>query len=260
MRGLLFDLDGVFYQNDEMIAGASEALAWTVARGIPHLFVTNTTSKPRSAITDKLATMGMWVSPELILSPPVAAVHWLLGHTHEPAALFVPKSTQSEFSGLSVWNGDESAPVGAVVLGDLAQEWSFARLNQAFRLLMRTPAPALIALGMTRYWRTTAGLQLDVGPFASALHYATGIEPTVMGKPSPDFFHAATALIDLPPDDVLMIGDDIRGDIGGAQRAGLAAALVRTGKFRPGDLDGDARPDAVLESIADLPDWWERHA
>jgi ribonucleotide monophosphatase NagD (HAD superfamily) len=54
-----------------------------------------------------------------------------------------------------------------------------------------------------------------------------------------------------------MIGDDIRGDVGGAQAAGLAGALVRTGKFRPGDLDGDIRPDVVLDSVADLPQWWE---
>jgi len=33
---------------------------------------------------------------------------------------------------------------------------------------------------------------------------------------------------------------------------------VRTGKFRPKDLDEGIRPDAVLDSIADLPEWWSR--
>jgi len=55
----------------------------------------------------------------------------------------------------------------------------------------------------------------------------------------------------------VMIGDDIRGDVGGAQAAGLAGVLVRTGKFRPKDLEGEVRPDAVLDSVADLPQWWE---
>ena len=54
-----------------------------------------------------------------------------------------------------------------------------------------------------------------------------------------------------------MIGDDIRGDIGGAQAAGIAGALVRTGKFRPGDLGGDIEPQLVLDSIAQLPERWE---
>ncbi len=260
MRGLLFDLDGVFYQNDAAVAGAAETLDWVAVHGIPHLFITNTTSKPRSAITDKLAALGMCVSPDQILSPPVAAAHWLAAHTTEPVALFLPGATQSEFDGLTGWSGDEQERVGAVVLGDLADEWSFTRLNQAFRLLMQTPPPALIALGMTRYWRTAAGLQLDVGPFVKALEYASGVEPVVLGKPSAAFFHAATGLIGLNPDAVLMVGDDLHGDIGGAQQAGLAGALVRTGKFRPEDLAGAIRPDATLGSIADLPGWWERHA
>jgi phospholysine phosphohistidine inorganic pyrophosphate phosphatase len=49
-----------------------------------------------------------------------------------------------------------------------------------------------------------------------------------------------------------MIGDDIQADVGGAQRAGLQAALVRTGKFRPADLASKIRPHMVLDSIADL--------
>ena len=56
-----------------------------------------------------------------------------------------------------------------------------------------------------------------------------------------------------------MVGDDIRGDIGGAQQAGIAGILVRTGKFRPADLDQDPQPMAVLNSIRDLPAWWTQH-
>lgn len=53
-----------------------------------------------------------------------------------------------------------------------------------------------------------------------------------------------------------MVGDDIVGDVGGAQRAGIAGVLVRTGKFRPGDLEGEIKPDGLLDSIAELPKWW----
>ena len=57
-------------------------------------------------------------------------------------------------------------------------------------------------------------------------------------------------------EETLMIGDDIRGDVGGAQQAGIPGLLVRTGKFLPEDLNGDIRPDGLLDSIADLPEWW----
>jgi ribonucleotide monophosphatase NagD (HAD superfamily) len=49
-----------------------------------------------------------------------------------------------------------------------------------------------------------------------------------------------------------MVGDDVVNDVGGAQAAGLAGVLVRTGKFRPADLDRGA-PDAVVDSLADVP-------
>lgn len=42
-----------------------------------------------------------------------------------------------------------------------------------------------------------------------------------------------------------MVGDDIQGDIAGAQAAGIARALVRAGKFRPQDLEGDICPGLV---------------
>jgi ribonucleotide monophosphatase NagD (HAD superfamily) len=55
-----------------------------------------------------------------------------------------------------------------------------------------------------------------------------------------------------------MVGDDIEADIGGAQRFGLKTVLVRTGKFRPDALERSSIvPDAVLNSVADLPGWLE---
>lgn len=63
-------------------------------------------------------------------------------------------------------------------------------------------------------------------------------------------------MLNAHPQSTLTIGDDIRGDIEGAQAARIAGVLVRTGKFRPDDLGGDIRPDFVLDSIADLPQRW----
>ena len=121
---------------------------------------------------------------------------------------------------------------------------------------MQEPHPCLIALGMTRYWRAPEGLRLDAGAYVTALQYASGIEPIVLGKPAQAFFDAAAQRLARHPDEVLMIGDDIKGDIDGAQQAGIPALLVRTGKFRPADLDGPIQPYAVIDSIADLPGWW----
>ena len=53
---------------------------------------------------------------------------------------------------------------------------------------------------------------------------------------------------------VIVVGDDLESDVLGAQAAGLKGGLVRTGKFRAGELDQcKEKPDAVWDSIAELP-------
>lgn len=255
MKSLLIDLDGVLYESDAPVPGAAETIGWLRDNGIAHRFLTNTTSRPRSAIVEKLAGMSIEVTSDDILTPPVAAARWLRANTDGPAALFIAPPTVEEFAALDIASAGDTA-VAAVVVGDYGERWDFAELNRAFRLLMHEPPPVLVALGMTRYWQAEDGLRLDTAPFVSALTCASGIEPVVLGKPARPFFETALAMLGRSPADTLMIGDDIRGDIGGAQAAGIAGALVRTGKFRPGDLDGDTQPEFVIDSIAQLPERW----
>jgi len=256
MKGILFDLDGVLYVGGAAVPGAAQALDWVREHEIPHLFVTNTSSRPRTAIVEKLANFGIAVETDRLLTPAVAAAQWLREQSAGALALFVPEATEAEFAQFPCLAEDAESGAAAVVVGDLGQGWSFARLNRAFRLLMDQPPPTLVALGMTRYWRADDGLRLDTGAFVQALVYASGAEPIVTGKPAPAFFQAAARELQLDPASLFMIGDDIRGDIEGAQGAGLAGLLVRTGKFSPRDLALGVQPYAVLDSVADLPSWW----
>lgn len=256
MKALLFDLDGVLYQGEEAIAGAVETLAWVRAQAIPHLFLTNTSSRPRLQIVDKLAHMGIKICVDEILTPPVAAVAWLKAHVRGDIALFVPQATREEFAELSILDEAAESGAAAVVVGDLGSGWDFATLNRAFRLLIDPARPQLVALGMTRYWSAPDGLRLDVAPFVVALECATDSEAVVLGKPAAPFFQAALDRLDVAAADTIMIGDDIRGDIEGAQAVAIRGVQVRTGKFRPADLERGIEPYALLGSIADFPQWW----
>jgi len=258
-RAALVDLDGVVYQGAQAVAGAAGVVTWLRDSRVPHLILTNTTSRPRAALVEKLAGLGIETSADRILTPPVAADRWLARHAPGPAALFVPEATADEFRSVPRLGDDAESGAASVVVGDLGEQWTFARLNRAFRLLMSEPRPVLVALGMTRYWRAADGLRLDVAPFVKGLEHAAGVAAVVLGKPARDFYETALALLGASPHETLMIGDDVVGDVGGAQRLGLLGVLVRTGKFRPADLEGEIRPDAVLDSIADLPDWWCAH-
>jgi len=255
-RGILFDMDGVLYVGDQGVPGAVETLEWCRAQRIPFLFLTNTSSRPRSALVEKLAHLGITSREADILTPPVAARAWLEERLDGPVALFVPPATAGEFRGLPTVPR-EATTAAAVVAGDLGEGWDYATLNAAFRLLMAEPPATLIALGLTRYWQAPDGLRLDVGPYVKALEYASGREAVVLGKPAAPFFRAALEALGLPAESVIMLGDDIRSDVAAAQAVGIRGVMVRTGKFRSADLEGDIRPDAVLDSVAELPQWWE---
>jgi HAD superfamily hydrolase (TIGR01458 family) len=257
--GLLFDIDGVFFVGDEPVPGGADVIAWAQASDIPYLFVTNTTSHPRTYLADKLRRFGVAADAGHILSPAVAAHEWLTAQRRTPVALFVPEATVTEFGDLERVAPDAETGAGAVVVGDLGEAWDFATMNRAFRLLTAEPRPPLVALGMARYWKDADGLHLDSGPFTQALAFAAGVEPVVTGKPAPEFFHAAARRLGLAASDVVMVGDDVHGDVGGAQGAGMRGVLVQTGKFRADDLEQGVTPDALLESVADLPAWWAGH-
>jgi HAD superfamily hydrolase (TIGR01458 family) len=253
-------MDGVLYTADNIISGAVEAAAWLRTQGIPYLFVTNTTSKSRAALVDKLLSFGIPVQETEILTPAAVAAEWLRAREEGGIALFVPPSARLEFTGLACLPDDAERGASYVVVGDLAKLWDYRTLNRAFRLLYHNPDAQLIALGMTRYWLAPDGIALDVAPFVVALEHASGRKAMVFGKPAKPFFQAAVEKLRLPAAQVVMIGDDIEADVGGAQTAGLKGALVQTGKFRPADLEGSIKPDIVFASVADLLSWWDGQA
>ena len=85
------------------------------------------------------------------------------------------------------------------------------------------------------------------------MEYASGKRATLVGKPAPAMFRSALADIGLDGAEVVMVGDDILSDVGGAQGAGIAGVLVETGKYRAELVAASGvTPDAVLDSVADL--------
>lgn len=259
-NALLIDLDGVIYQSDRIIEGAVETLDWIRQQHIPHLFVTNTTSRSRSALLDKFEALGFNAAIEDVVTPIVAARQWLRTRNLTRLSLLIGEDAREEFADFENVVSEAGGMVDAVVIGDLGEDWNYQVLNRAFRQLMQTPRPELVALGMTRYWRGADGLNLDVAPFVRALEHATSCEAQVMGKPAPAFFHASLDLLQYRPEHTYMIGDDIDSDVAAAQHCGIRGIQVRTGKFLESDLERDIEPHAILDSIADLPAWWQCQA
>jgi len=247
VRGLLIDLEGTVYEAGRPVAGAREALAELSRRGVPHVFVTNTTSRPRRALVSELAAMEIEVPAERIFTAPLAAREYLIGRGWLRCHLLVRPAV---FEDLSAIESDDVSPQ-AVVVGDVGEEFSYERLNRAFRFLLN--GAELVTLARNRFYRAADGLVLDQGPFVAALEQASGKEAILVGKPAPIFYRSAVAALGLPASQVAVIGDDLETEVGGAQAAGMRGILVRTGKFRERELSrSPIRPDAILGSLAEV--------
>lgn len=137
------------------------------------------------------------------------------------------------------------------MVADAHKNFHFDTMNQAFRHLEE--GAELIGAARSRYFKDSDGkLTIGTGSWITALEFASGKEATIIGKPSPSFFHKVADSLGLDPHEVLMVGDDIISDIGGAQQAGFKTALVKTGKFKESDLMSEIKPDIIIESFADL--------
>lgn len=246
IQGVLIDIAGVLYSGDEPISGSREAIRRMVDSDIPLRFLTNTTRSPREHLLKKLRGMGFEIEPNSLFTAPGATRSYIKHHKLRPYLLIHP-NLAPEFADINC-----HAP-NAVVVGDAGDAFSYRSLNKAFRVLMK--GGLLIAMGSNRYFREEAGLSLDMGPFVEALRFASGVEPTVIGKPSADFFRQALDDIHIAADRSVMIGDDLESDIGGAQAQGIRGILVRTGKYRPTDeSQASITPDLVVDNLADAVD------
>lgn len=236
------DLDGTLYVGNEPVEGAREAVDRLKSSGLALRYVTNTTRKPRREVSEHLRSLGFGVEEAEIFTPARAAVGLIQDRSCYP---LVDESLLEDLGGVTL---TEDSP-DYVLVGDLGEDFTYDRLNAAFRRL--ADGAELIALQKNRYWRTQEGLSLDAGPFVAALEYASGKSATVVGKPERDFFRLALEDMGLEPHEVAMVGDDAEADVAGAQAAGLRGIQVETGKYRPG-MEGT--PDLILDSVAGLPE------
>ncbi|KAM9331210.1 haloacid dehalogenase-like hydrolase domain-containing protein 2 [Gastrophryne carolinensis] len=226
IKAVLVDLSGTLHVEDTAIPGAQEALKRL--RGAPlHIrFVTNTTKESKRILLERLNKLQFQISEDEIFTSLTAARNLVEQKSVRPM-LLVHDSALPDFQGIA------SDSPNAVLIGLAPEHFNYQTMNEAFRLLLEG-AP-LIAIHKARYYKKKDGLSLGPGPFVTALEYATDTKATVVGKPEKTFFLEALRSTGCRPEEAVMIGDDCRDDIGGAQDTGMLGILVKTGKYREGD-------------------------
>ena len=256
MAAILLDIDGVLHVSGEAIAGGPEAVERLRENGHRLRFVTNNTTRSRAQLAEELRALGIQLADDELQTTAAAAARVLRGRR---VLALVMQAIVADLDGIDlVGEGADAVLIGgADETDETGRVFSYMNLARAFSELQG--GADLYSLHKNRWWQTSRGPLLDAGAFVAGLEFAAEIEATVLGKPSAAYFEAALAALDADAELAWMVGDDIDADIRGAHAFGLKTVLVRTGKFRPDDLERSRiQPDMVLSSIADLPHWLEQ--
>ncbi len=255
------DLDGVVYAGSAAIPYAVESLNRT-RRDRAVGYITNNASRSDVSVAHHLAELGLDVAPEDVVTSPQAAMR-LLEERVEPGALvFVVGGegivTELERRGFGVTRSAHDRP--AAVVQGFAPEIGWRDLAEAsFALNAHGGADGLepgipwIATNMDWTIPVARGIAPGNGTLVSAVHSAVGRFPVVAGKPETPIFDEARRRFGV--DRPLVIGDRLDTDILGANRAGMASALVLTGIDRAKHVlaaDAASRPDFILGDLRGL--------
>lgn len=251
IAAVLLDIDGVLVASWKPIPGATDAVARLRDAGLIVRFLTNTTSRTRAAIAESLRDAGIDVDDdEIATATSATATHLRSRHPAERVLLLDDGPTDDLGDVELVGAGDDPQ---VVVLGGAGPAFGWGEVSGLAELVAE--GVPFVAMHGSAVWQTDEGLRLDTGAYAAAIEAATGIAPTVVGKPAAAMFRETLAAVEVTPDAAVMVGDDVTSDVLGAQAAGLTGVLVRTGKFRQELLAAaDGEPDHIVDSIADVPE------
>lgn len=263
-----FDLDGVIYRGSLLLPHVPETLADLERRGLPLRFVTNNSTKHRREVAQILRDLGVPAEPEQVLSSAAATATWLRAHAPRAAeplhVLYLGEKGLGEEladAGFHAVHALESGPEDAtradyVVVG-LDRTFNYDSLARAQAALLA--GAQFLATNGDYTYPAEEGLMPGAGAMVAAVAAASGVAPTVMGKPHDGLAEALQADTGIPASRTLLVGDRLETDIEFGRQHGMLTALVLTGVTSAEHLaDSSITPDYVLTDLAGLPGLLDR--
>lgn len=257
IRAILTDGDGVLYKGVEPLPGARELLALFDETGVPYLLLTNNATSTPEQIAGKMAKMQIPISPERIFTSAQAAASWLAQRfpsgTRVLAVGEVGLWTPLRAAGFTLVDDHRQAEL---VVAGLDRNATYAKLAEA-TLAINAGCP-FIGTNPDLSIPTERGVEPGAGSVLAFLQAATGVAPTVLGKPQPDFFHQALARLGTTATETAMIGDRYETDILGGANAGMPSIAVLTG-ISPAEVfrHADPPPTWVFDDLRGVLAAWQ---
>jgi len=242
---LIIDMDGVLWHGDRAIAGLSDFFKVLRKKSLAFVLATNNASHTPDQYIKKLASMGINVTADEILTSGMATASYLseqyppsetrifvLGESGAAQPLKDKGFTLTDIYQIST---PENPNLGAdIVVCGKDETITWDKLSTA-TLNLQAGAKFIATNGDTSL-PTERGLIQGNGAILAALHAATGRTATVIGKPEPIMYQQALAILGSSPETTIAIGDRLDTDILGAVRTKMRSLMVLTGASKREDI------------------------
>jgi arabinose operon protein AraL len=253
LRGFILDMDGTVYLSERALPGAVETIAELRRRGLRIAFISNKPLEPGSAYAARLTRLGIPTeSKDVITSGGVLSRH--LATVAPGACVFVigepPLRQEMREAGLQLT--EDLAEIQYVVAA-FDRTFDYRKWNIAFQAI-KFHGAHFVATNPDRTCPVEGGEIPDCAGIIAALEATTGVKcELIAGKPSPMMIEAGAALLGVPLDQCLVVGDRLETDILMGREAGAKTAVVLTGVTRREHLaTSPVQPDYVLENIGEI--------
>lgn len=245
----MLDMDGTFYLGDNLLPGGAEFLELCREKGISFTFLTNNSSKSAETYLEKLAALGVRVTPDEMFTSGDATLLYLKKELPDRNILLIGTESlerQYKAAGFDI----RSEIPSAVVLGfDTTINYEkLTALCDAVRLGL-----PYIATHPDFNCPVPGGYIPDIGAVIAFVEASTGRRPTaIIGKPNKGIAEALSDKFSLPLERLCMVGDRLYTDIA-LGRCGVRTALVLCGETTPEDLVGsDVQPDYIFQNLEEM--------
>ncbi|WP_349432611.1 HAD-IIA family hydrolase [Methylomarinum sp. Ch1-1] len=254
INALIIDMDGVLWQGNKPLPGLNDFFRTLRALRLPFILATNNASLTADQYIDKLEALGVTVGPSEVLTSGMATAQYLASR-YEPTSTRVYVIGESgakiplQQQGFILTDHDHTN--ADIVVSGLDKSLSWDKLATA-ALNIRAGAHFVGTNGDVTL-PTERGFVPGNGATLAALEAATGIKPTLIGKPEPIMYQQAMAILSTPAAETIAIGDRLDTDILGAVRADMRSLMVLSGISSEQDIENvDYQPTWVMSDIREV--------
>jgi 4-nitrophenyl phosphatase len=253
IRALIIDMDGVLWRGDDPLPGITDFFSLLKARPIGFRMATNNASKSPRQYVDKLASMGVKVASEDILTSAVATAQYIASIAPGASVYAIGDGLRQAVLDCDLHLSDGEEADFVAVGWD--PKLTYKELSEATLLIYA--GAKFIGTNPDRTWPSERGLLPGNGAILACLQAATDVEPFIIGKPERTMFDAALSAMGADAAHTAMLGDRLETDIVGGYKAGLRTIFVLTGASDEAELAASpVKPDWVFRDIQELTQVW----